>query len=149
MNRKRGNGILSFIIIILLLLALSVIGIIAPESVQRLQDSNTLKWPVAILCGLVFSYILTWLSTANTSPRHLEPKSKSHLIRDIMITDLRRVLYFQPFLVLLIGWILGWDVNRIVGVVSVLNFVTVFASFFRALKLSESNGKGHGASPQM
>jgi hypothetical protein len=60
------------------------------------------------------------------------------------MTDLRRVLSIQPLLVLLIGWIMAWGVNRIIGVVSFLNLLTVCASFFRALRLSELNEKERG-----
>jgi Na+/melibiose symporter-like transporter len=148
MNGKHIKGSLNFIIIVLLLLVVSLVGIIAPESVSRLQGSNPLKWSVAILCGLIFSYILVWLSNAVADGRNLQSKSRSHYIRESMIKDLRRVLYFQPLLVLLIGWILGWGVNRIVGIVSFLNFVTVCASFFRGLRLWELNEKEHRASLQ-
>lgn len=147
MSGKNGQR-LSFIIIVLLLLILSLVGMIAPESAARLQGHGPLKWSVAILCGLTFSYILTWLLTA--APETIDPPSKSRgrYMQDIMITDIRRVLYYQPFLVLLIGWIMGWDVNRIVAVVSFLNLVTVCASFFRALRQWELREKEHKASLQ-
>ena len=146
--KKHTKESLNFMIIILLLLALSLVGMIAPESISRLQGSAPLKWSVAILCALIYIYIYVSLSTVVTDARNLQSKSKSHYMREIMVPDLKRVLYFQPFAVLLVGWILGWTVNRIVGVVSILNFITVFASFFRALRLWELNEKEHRASLQ-
>ena len=65
-SNKPPNELLKFIIIVLFLIAVSLVGMIAPESVSRLQGSNLLRWSVAILCGLIFSYILVWLSTAVT-----------------------------------------------------------------------------------
>lgn len=146
--KKHTNESLHFIIVIPLLLTLSLVGLIAPESVLRLQGSNLLKWSVAILCALIFGYILVWLSTVSTDAGNLQSKSRSYYMREIMITDLRRVLYFQPLLVLLVGWILAWGVNKIIGVVSFLNFITICASFFRALRLWELNEKEHRASLQ-
>ena len=146
--KKHTNESLNFIIIVLLLLVLSLVGLIAPESVSRLQASNPLKWSVAILCALIFGYIWVWLSTVVIDARNLQPRSRSHYMREIMITDLRRVLYFQPLVLLLVGWILGWGVNKIIGVVSFLNFITICASFFRALRLWELNEKEYRASLQ-
>jgi hypothetical protein len=138
---KGPYGLLKFTIILLFLIAVSLVGMIAPESVSRLQDSNLLRWSVAILCGLTFSYILVWLSTAVTDAGNLQLQDFGHYLRDKMITDLRRVLYFQPLIGLLVGWILGWDVNRIISVVSFLNFLTVCVSFFGALKQRELSKK--------
>lgn len=147
-SNKRPNELLKFIIIVLFLMAVSLVGLIAPESVSRLQDSNLLRWSVAILCGLIFSYILVWLSTAVTDAGNLQLQDFRHYLRDTMITGLRSVLYFQPLLGLLMGWILGWDVNRIISVLSVVNFITICASFFGALKQWELSKKKHTASLQ-
>jgi|ERR1041384_4989596 hypothetical protein len=147
-SNKRPNELLKFIIIVLFLMAVSLVGMIAPESVSRLQGSNLLRWSVAILCGLIFSYILVWLSTAVTDAGNLQLQDFRHYLQDTMITGLRRVLYFQPLLGLLMGWILGWDVNRIISVLSVVNFITVCASFFGALKQWELSKKKHTASLQ-
>ena len=147
-SNKRPNELLKFIIIVLFLMAVSLVGMIAPESVSRLQGSNLLRWSVAILCGLIFSYILVWLSTAVTDAGNLQLQDFRHYLRDTMITGLRRALYFQPLLGLLVGWILGWDVNRIISVLSFLNFITVCASFFGALKQWELSKKKHTASLQ-
>ena len=147
-SNKRPNELLKFIIIVLFLMAVSVVGMIAPESVSRLQGSNLLRWSVAILCGLIFSYILVWLSTAVTDAGNLQLQDFRHYLRDTMITGLRRALYFQPLLGLLVGWILGWDVNRIISVLSFLNFITICASFFGALKQWELSKKKHTASLQ-
>ena len=140
-SNKRPNELLKFIIIVLFLMAVSLVGMIAPESVSRLQGSNLLRWSVAILCGLIFGYILMWLSTAVTDAGNLQLQDFRHYLRDTMITGLRRVLYFQPLLGLLVGWILGWDVNRIISVLSFLNFVTVCTSFFLALRQWELSKK--------
>ena len=145
---NQTNESLNFIIIVLLLVVMSLVGMITPESVSRLQGSNPLKWTVAILCGSLLSYILAWLSRAALDSGNLQSKSRSHYVREIMITDLGRVLHFQPFLVLLVGWILGWGVNEIIGVVSFLIFVTVCASFFRALRQWELREKKHRVSLQ-
>ena len=147
-SNKPPNELLKFIIIVLFLIAVSLVGMIAPESVSRLQGSNLLRWSVAILCGLIFSYILVWLSTAVTDAGNLQLQDFRHYLRDTMITGLRRVLYFQPLLGLLVGWILGWDVNRIISVLSVLNFITLCASLFGALKQWELSKKKHAASLQ-
>lgn len=147
-SNKRPNELLKFIIIVLFLMAVSLVGMIAPESVSRLQGSNFLRWSVAILCGLLFCYILVWLSTAVTDAGNLQLQDFRHYLRDTMITGLRRVLYFQPLLGLLVGWILGWDVNRIISVLSFLNFITVCTSFFLALRQWELSKKKHTASLQ-
>lgn len=147
-SNKRPNELLKFIIIVLFLMAVSLVGMIAPESVSRLQGSNLLRWSVAILCGLIFSYILVWLSTAVRDAGNLQLQDFRHYLRDTMITGLRRVLIFQPLFGLLVGWILGWDVNRIISVLSVLVFITVCGSFFLALRQWELSKKKHTASLQ-
>ncbi len=148
MNRRHTNETSIFIVNIFLLFAVSLVGIIAPESISHLQNSNPLKWSVAILGGLIFSYVSVWLLIAAPIIGTRESKSKGHYMREIMVTDIRRSLYFQPFLVLLVGWILGWGTTKIISIVSFINFVTICASFFRALRLWELNGKKHKASLQ-
>lgn len=95
-SNKRPNELLKFIIIVLLLIAVSRVGMFAPESVSRLQGSNFLRWSVAISCGLIFGYILVWLSTAVTDAGDLQLQDFRHYLPDTMIAGLRRILYLHP-----------------------------------------------------
>ena len=75
-------------------------------------------------------------------------KGKGQFVQGIMVRDLRRVLYFQPLIVLVAGWILNWGINKIVGIISVLTFISIAASLFRAFKQWELNEKADRASIQ-
>lgn len=147
-SRKRPDESLKFAIIILFLIAVSLVGMIAPESVSRLQGSTLLRWSVAILCGLIFSYILVWLSNAVTDDGNLQLQDFGHYLRDTTITNLRRALYFQPLVGMFVGWILGWDVNRIISVVSFLILITVCVSLLAALRQRELSKKKQTVSSQ-
>jgi hypothetical protein len=154
-HKKR---LLNFIIVIILLTAMSVAGISAPERISWLQDSNVLRWIFAILCSLILSYILGWLSTVAPDSsmadeesfnwQRVKSKGKGQYIQGIMIADLKRVLYFQPLIVLLVGWILGWGIGKIVRIISLLTFVSICASFLGALRQWELNEKEEKISMQ-
>jgi hypothetical protein len=150
-SKVHNNGTLNFMVVIILLTAMSIAGIFAPERISWLQGSVILKWAIAILCSLILTYILAWLSTvAPNSLTHpdntlnwqkIKSKGKGQYIQGMMVADLKTVLYFQPLIVLLAGWILDWGLNRIVGIISVLTFVSICASCFRAFRQWELNEK--------
>lgn len=147
-----------FIIIIILLTAMSIAGIFAPERILWPQDSNILRWVLAILLSFILSWILFWLSimapdasmlaTGGLDWQRIKSKGKGQFVQGIMVADLRRVLYFQPLIALVAGWILDWGINKIVGIISVLTFISIAASFFRAFKQWELNEKADKASMQ-
>ena len=152
-NKNHIKETVIFIIFISAFIALGLLGTLAPESVSWLQSSAIRKWSVALLCGIFFSFVLGWLATVDpdvsnfiageyqSNWQSIKSKGKGQYIKLMMVAHLRKVLYFQPFLALLIGWILGWSVNRIVGVVSFINFITICFSFFLALRQWELNEK--------
>ena len=151
---------LKFIILVLFLIAISLIGILAPESVSRLQGSDFIRWSAAISCCLILSYFLSWIASVApdaTNPitqreqinwQIMQSKGKGQYIREIMMADMKRALYLYPLMLIIVGWILGWSVNKIIGVVSIINLVNICGSFFHALKLWELVEKKHKALPQ-
>ena len=136
-----NNKSLKFIIIVTLLTVLSIAGLNLPDRISWLENSDILRWAIAILCGLCVSYVLVWLSISsrdsdliNTEESHLrgiKSKGRFDLIQSTMIADLKYVLYFSPLVTLIAGWILGWSVSHIIGVISMITFVTITAAFFR------------------
>jgi hypothetical protein len=156
-DRKSSNEAVTFVVAVSLLAAVSLLGILAPESVSRLQGSDLVRWSAAIACALLFSFVLIRLTASSPdaeSPsvgagesnwQGLRAEGRGRYVRMIMLADLRRVLAVQPLLVLLVGWVLGWGVNRIVGVVSIINFVTACASFFHGLRQWELNERGRAS----
>jgi hypothetical protein len=157
-DKSQMNELLKFTILVLFLLVISLVGILAPESASQLQSSNFIRWSAAILCGLFLSYFLSWIASAApdaTNPitqgaqinwQVMQSKGKGQYIREIMMTDMKRVLYLHPLMMIFVGWILGWSVNKIVGVVSIINLANICGSFFHALKLWELVEKKHTAS---
>lgn len=131
------------------LTAMSIAGMFAPERISWLQDSTILRWTVAILCGLVASYVLVRLSTSDSSLladgnlnwQKIRSNGKGQYIEGIMIAYLKRVLFLHPLIGLLVGWILDWGVAGIIRVISAITFITICASFFGALRQWELNEK--------
>jgi hypothetical protein len=157
-HKAHKNGALHFMVVIVLLTAMSVAGSFAPERSSWLQGSIIFKWALAILCSLVISYILVWLSDApldsslkadnSLNMQNIKARSWVQHIQGTMVADLKRVLYFQPLIVLLAGWILEWGINKIVGIISFLTLLSICDSFFRSLRQWELNKKEEKPSVQ-
>ena len=159
-DKNPANEPLKFIIFVSLLIAISLVGVLAPESVSRLHCSDFIRLSAAILCGLILSYFLGWIASVApdaTNPitqgeqinwQTMQSKGKGQHIREVMMTDMKRVFYLHPLMLVIVGWILGWSVNKIVGVVSIINLANICGSFFHALKLWELFEKKHQASSQ-
>jgi hypothetical protein len=149
------NGKWNFIAVVTLLIVASIAGMFAPERISWLQGSDSLRWAVAILCGIVLGYVLVWLSIAapesavadaDSNWQETRRDGKGKYIQRVMVVDLKQVLYFQPLVVLISGWIMSWGIQRIILIISFMTFASICASFFKALRQWEINEKSENAS---
>jgi uncharacterized membrane protein (Fun14 family) len=60
-----------------------------------------------------------------------------------------RTFYFQPIFGVIIGWLLGWGIRKIISVISFFIFLTICFSFFDVQRYWEVNEKREKKSVQI